>query len=225
MKKRIGLMGGTFNPIHNGHLILAQEAKEQYDLDEIWFLPSKRPPHKDNRELPKDEIRLEMLYMAVESNPFFSVSLLEMNRTKEKTYTYDTMLELKEKYPDTEFYFIIGADSLFYLDKWYGFKELLKGMVFLTAPRSGLPKNWKENQNFISEPENFLEEGSIVMEEMKKIASDYKEKYQAKIYFIEMPLIEISSTELREKAKTGQSLKYYLPDCVEEYIREKKIYD
>lgn len=196
-------MGGTFNPIHNGHLLLAQEAREQYELDEIWFLPARRPPHKDNGELPKDEIRLKMLQLAVKENPAFVVSLLEMQRTGKQTYTYDTMIELKKKYPETEFYFIIGADSLFYMHKWYQYEKLLQGMIFLVAPRGG------EEQE---------------TEGMKKIIDDYKKKYQARIGLIQMPLIEISSTDLREKVKAGKSIKYYLPDSVEECIRNGGVY-
>lgn len=203
MKKRIGLMGGTFNPVHNGHLLLAQEAREQYELDEVWFLPARRPPHKDKGELPKDEIRLKMLQLAVEKNPAFAISMLEMQRTEEQTYTYDTMVELKEKYPEIEFYFIIGADSLFYMHKWYQYEKLLQGMIFLVAPRGG------------------KDQGT---EEMKKIIEKYKREYQANIGIIQMPLIEISSTDLREKRKAGKSIKYYLPDSVEAYIRECHIY-
>lgn len=203
MKKRIGIMGGTFNPVHNGHLLLAQEAKEQYDLDKVWFLPAKRPPHKEKDEIAEDDIRLEMLKLAIEENPAFSVSLLEMQREKELTYTYDTMMELKKTYPELDFYFMIGEDSLFYLHKWYRYEELLRGMAFLVAPRGG------EKQGIA---------------EMKKMISGYEEKYHARIGLIDMPLIEISSTDIREKVKTGRSVKYYLPDRVEEFVRTHHIY-
>ncbi len=203
MKKRIGIMGGTFNPVHNGHLLLAQEAREQYALDKVWFLPAKRPPHKEKDEIVEDDVRLEMLKLAIEGNPAFSVSLLEMQRTKELTYTYDTMMELKKTYPEFEFYFMIGQDSLFCLHKWSHYEELLRGMAFLVAPRGG------EKQG---------------MEEMKEIISLYEEKYRARIGLIDMPFIEISSTDIREKAKTGRAVKYYLPDCVEEFIRTHHIY-
>jgi nicotinate-nucleotide adenylyltransferase len=197
-------MGGTFNPIHNGHLILAQEAEEQFHLDEIWFLPSKRQPHKDSGELPEDEIRLEMLKLALQGNPSFTISMLEMQRDEKKlTYTFDTMMELKKKYPEIEFSFIIGEDSLFQLHKWYHFEELLKGMVFLVAPRGG------EQQG---------------IREIKELAEEYEKKYQAKIGIVDMPLIEISSTDIRKKAAGGQSVKYYLPERVEALIQKKKIY-
>jgi nicotinate-nucleotide adenylyltransferase len=196
-------MGGTFNPIHNGHLILAQEAKEQFQLDEIWFLPSKRQPHKDSGELPEDEIRLAMLQAAISDNPSFTISMLEMQRDDKKlTYTFDTMVELKEKYPEIEFSFIIGEDSLVQLHKWYHFEDLLKGMIFLVAPRPGQAK----------------------MEEMKKIAEEYEKKYHARIGIIDMPMMEISSTAVREKAADGKSVRYYLPECVETMIRTKQIY-
>lgn len=203
MKNRIGLMGGTFNPVHNGHLLLAQEAQEQYGLEQVWFLPARRPPHKDNGELPKDKARIEMLRLAVEDNPAFTISMLEMQRKDGKTYTYDTLRELKEKYPLTEFYFIIGSDSLFYLHKWSHFEELLRGMVFLVALRGGEMHDKKE---------------------MEQQAEEYKKKYQARIGFINMPVIEISSTLIREKAEAGLAVRYYLPEKVEEYIRIHNIY-
>lgn len=203
MKHRIGLMGGTFNPIHNGHLLLAQEAKEQYDLEQVWFLPARRPPHKDNDELPKDKARLAMLKLAIEDNPAFIISMLEMQRTDGKTYTYETFRELNRKYPSTEFYFIIGSDSLFYLHKWSHFEELLHGMVFLVALRGGETHN---------------------QQEMEELIAEYKEKYQARIDYIKMPLVEISSTLIREKAENELTVKYYLPDKVEEYIRAHHIY-
>ncbi len=203
MKHRIGLMGGTFNPIHYGHLLLAQEAKEQYDLEQIWFLPTRRPPHKDNDELPKDKERMEMLRLAIKDHPAFTISMLEMQRTEGKTYTYDTLRELKKKYPMTEFYFIIGSDSLFYLHKWSHFEELLQGMVFLVALRGG--EQEKE-------------------EELKQFMEKYRKDYHAKLDVIKMPLIEISSTFIREKAKEDLSIKYYLPENVEEYIKTHHVY-
>lgn len=205
MKNHIGLMGGTFNPVHNGHLILAQEAKEQYNLDQVWFLPARRPPHKDNGELPKDKARIEMLRLAIEDNPAFTISMLEMQRTDGKTYTYDTFRELSEKYPSTEFSFIIGSDSLFYLHKWSHFEELLRGMVFLVALRAGCG-----------------EEHTI--KEMEQLAEEYKKRYEARIGFIKMPIVEISSTLIREKAEVGLAVRYYLPEKVEEYIRVHNVY-
>jgi len=202
--REIGLMGGTFNPIHNGHLILAQAAWEQFSLDEIWFLPSRRPPHKDNTELPEDEIRLALLSRALESNPAFSVCLLEMQRLGEDaTYTYDTMLELKKRYPKEHFSFIIGGDSLLELHKWYHSKDLFKGMAFLAAGRGGLGES----------------AGTFAV-----TAQHLRETYGAQIDFIEMPQIDISSTALRQRAREKKTLRYYVPECVAEYIQENHIY-
>lgn len=144
-----------------------------------------------------------MLKLAVEDNPAFTISMIEMQRTDGKTYTYDTFRELNKKYPETEFYFIIGADSLFYLHKWSHFEELLRGMVFLVAPRGGQMHT---------------------MEKMEELAAEYKKNYQARIGFIKMPLIEISSTLIREKAEKGLAVRYYLPEKVEKYIRKNNVY-
>ena len=117
-KKRIGIMGGTFDPIHIGHLILGETAYEQFQLDEVLFMPSGNPPHKRNRaHRATDDQRCEMVKRAIASNPHFSLSLEEMNEDG-FTYTYRTLERLNKKHPNTEYYFILGADSLFDFDEW-----------------------------------------------------------------------------------------------------------
>ncbi len=117
-RKRVGIMGGTFDPIHIGHLILGETAYEQFDLDQVFFMPAGNPPHKRNRlHRATDEQRSEMVRRAIASNPHFSLSLEEMNEDG-FTYTYRTLERLKAEHPDTDYFFILGADSLFDFDKW-----------------------------------------------------------------------------------------------------------
>ena len=116
--KRIGIMGGTFNPIHSVHLIMAQVAYHQFHLDKVLFMPSKHPPHKDNSVIISDEHRTRMIQLAIDGNSNFEFSDLELKR-EVTTYTSDTLTYLTEKNPDTEYYFIIGGDSLEQLENWH----------------------------------------------------------------------------------------------------------
>ena len=118
IRKRIGIMGGTFDPIHMGHLILGEKAYEQFQLDKVLFMPSGNPPHKKNRQgRATDEQRVEMVRRAISDNPHFELSLAEMHENG-YTYTYHTLETLKTENPDTDYYFIIGADSLYNFDTW-----------------------------------------------------------------------------------------------------------
>ena len=116
--RRIGILGGTFDPVHNGHLLLGEQAYREYGLDEIWFMPSHVPPHKKDHFITDGAARIRMLELATESIPYFTVSDFEMGR-EGNTYTAQTLALLKEAYPDIEVYFIIGADSLYQLESWY----------------------------------------------------------------------------------------------------------
>ena len=126
-RKRVGIMGGTFDPIHIGHLILGETAYEQFDLDQVLFMPAGNPPHKRRRlHRATDEQRSEMVRRAIASNPHFSLSLEEMNEDG-FTYTYRTLERLKAEHPDTDYFFILGADSLFDFDKWKNMQGVYRG--------------------------------------------------------------------------------------------------
>ncbi|GGA68891.1 nicotinate-nucleotide adenylyltransferase [Ornithinibacillus halotolerans] len=137
--KRIGILGGTFDPPHIGHLIIAEEVNQALDLDEIWFIPTYEPPHK-GRASVSVENRIEMLKLAIADNESFKLNTIEVDR-EGKSYTYDTMLLLTNKYPDSEFYFIIGADMVEYLPNWYKIDELMKLVTFIGVKRSGYSLN------------------------------------------------------------------------------------
>ncbi|MFP3124613.1 nicotinate-nucleotide adenylyltransferase [Ectobacillus funiculus] len=134
--KRIGIIGGTFDPPHNGHLLIANEVYDALRLDEVWFMPNASPPHKLEKHVTSTHDRVEMLKLAIEGELYFSLCLVELER-QGPSYTYDTMLELKEAHPDTSFYFIIGGDMVEYLPKWYRVEGLLALATFVGVTRPG----------------------------------------------------------------------------------------
>ena len=200
--KKIGIMGGTFDPIHIGHLILGEEAFVEFQLDEIWFMPAGNPPHKQKRTGgASDKERVEMVKKAISSNPHFSLCLEEMN-TEGITYTYRILENLSYKYPEYQFYFIIGSDSLKDFPKWRNPLRICQLCTLLVANRP-------------SSDNHYLEE---------KIA-EIKEKFQANIYKLNSPNMELSSHDLRKRVQASQSIRYYVTDQVHQYIHQNHIYD
>lgn len=198
---KIGIMGGTFDPIHNGHLMLGEYAYRQFDLDLIWFMPNGNPPHKSNDSIESQtKHRVEMVKRAISGTEYFSLQPYEAE-TKEVHYSYKTMDYFKRSYPEHEFYFIIGADSLFSIEKWVHPEILLKKCVILAAYRD--------------------EKGT---EEMLAQIAYLNQKYQADIRLLNTPNIDISSSEIREKLKRGQSIQEIVPDTVYAYIEENQLY-
>ncbi|TYS59194.1 nicotinate-nucleotide adenylyltransferase [Sutcliffiella horikoshii] len=133
---KVGLIGGTFDPPHVGHLLIANDVRQKLSLDEIWFMPNHIPPHKQNKSVTPTPIRVKMIEAAVASNSCFRVETIELQR-EGPSYTYDTMMLLAKKYPDTRFYFIIGADMVEYLPKWHNIEKLLKIITFIGVKRPG----------------------------------------------------------------------------------------
>jgi nicotinate-nucleotide adenylyltransferase len=135
---KIGILGGTFNPIHIGHLILAEEAREKLKLDRIIFVPTYLPPHKDNSDIAPASARLAMLRLAIKANQYFLASDVEIKRNG-RSYTIDTIKEFKKIYPKDELYFITGSDLLKYLEEWKDLREVIKLVKFIVATRPGYP--------------------------------------------------------------------------------------
>lgn len=198
--KKVGIMGGTFNPIHLGHLSLAENAYEQLDLDIVVFIPSKNPPHKAKPEDITDQQRIDMIQLAIQGNPHFELSAIEMER-EGMTYTADTMTLLKEQNPNTEYYFIIGADSLFMMHQWYQPQIIFDHCIVAAANR---------------------DHGD--QEALKKQIQVLKNEYNANIILIDMPTVQVSSCNIRERVAEGKSIRYYLPSSVHEYIESKCLY-
>lgn len=199
--KRIGIFGGTFDPIHFGHLIIAEELREVFKLDKVIFIPSGTPSHKDLQKVSNSEHRYNMVRIAIEKNPYFELSRLELDRNG-NTYTIDTIRQLKGIYPtETELFFIIGADVVPELITWKQYEDLFLECEFIAVKRPDLNIG------------KFLNDIDYLVS-----------TYSVKINTAEVSLIEISSTSIRERVKTNRSVKYMLPEGVESYIIEKKLY-
>ena len=202
-KKKIGILGGTFDPIHLGHLIIAEQARDQYGLDQVLLIPSGHSYFKDNRAqkvLPA-QTRLEMTRKAVSDYAPFEVSDIEVLRSG-NTYTYETLEELADLYPEAELYFIVGADTVCSMSTWREPARIFAACTILAAMR--------EDQ---VDPDRF-EEG----------IRDLENRFQARIRTISIPNIGISSTQIRDRAGNGKSIHYLVPNALESYIIENGIY-
>lgn len=200
-RKRIGIMGGTFDPIHIGHLILGEKAYEQLKLDTVLFMPAGNPPHKQNRPgRASDGERVEMVRRAIELNPHFQLSLEEMNEDG-YTYTYRTLEKMRRKHPDTDYYFIIGADSLFDFDGWMKPERICQSCSIVVAVRNHVP----------------LEKLNERMELLSR-------RYQGEFIRLDTLNMDVSSRNIRNWIQKGKSIRYYVPEEVSSFIEEQKIY-
>ncbi len=199
---RIGVFGGSFDPVHNGHLLLADCCREQCRLNEVWFLPAAAPPHKLGHLLAPARARLEMLELATSGNEAFRVSSLEIDRGG-VSFTVDTLRAISSQEPQAELFLLMGADSLRDLPTWREPAEILSLAVPVVVRRAGS-----------AEPD-FVPLTSLV-------ATARLEIIQASQ--VEMPLIELSSTELRQRVEGGRSLRYRTPRAVEKYIETQGLY-
>lgn len=198
--RRIGLMGGTFNPIHYGHLLIAENAYEQYHLDEVIFIPTGQSPHKDARQILGADERMEMIRLAIADNPHFSCSDYEI-RTEGISYTYLTVQAFYEPPEERELFFIMGADSLAYFDAWMRPDKISRMSTILAAVRDGLN-----------------------MEELFPIRESLQQKYGTKIGFINTPNFSVSSRMIRHRMEKGHSIRYLVPEAVERYLKEHRVY-
>lgn len=201
MKKKIGIMGGTFDPIHMSHLIIAEAAYEQLKLDEILFLPSGNPPHKKERKgRGTDKQRVDMVSLAIAENPHFSLSLEDMVKD-DYSYTYTLLERLKKENPSSELYFIIGADSLFDFHTWKNPKRICELCTLIVATR---------NQVADCTLNDKLQEA--------------KDKYSGTFIKLHTPDLDISSNQIRQWVSENRSIRYYVPDAVRTYIEDHHMY-
>ncbi|MFH1612826.1 MAG: nicotinate-nucleotide adenylyltransferase [bacterium] len=187
-----GILGGTFNPIHNGHLIIAKEIQEIFSLEKILFIPSANPPHKKIEIIDKSH-RFNMVKLAISSNPNFSISDIEMKKSG-KSYSIETIQKLKKKYPVIDFYFIIGIDAFLEIFKWKKALKLISICNFIVINRQGYK------------------------------LEDISEKVKKQVIIQEISNIDISSSKIRTLIKNKKSIKYLVPEKVEQYIEIKGIY-
>ncbi|MDC7295237.1 nicotinate-nucleotide adenylyltransferase [Butyrivibrio sp. DSM 10294] len=190
--RRIGILGGTFDPIHNGHLLLGESAREQFDLDRVIFIPNNLAHLKNRDKVTSGDIRYQMVKMAISDNPYFTCSRLEIDKP-EGCYTIDTIQDLKLMYPGDELYLILGADSVIGIDTWYKAKDLLTSCIILAAVR---------------------EEDDLPSLDRKR--RELKKMYNADIRLMTFNRIDISSTDIRERVVKGRSVRYMMPnECIE----------
>ncbi len=195
---RIGIFGGAFNPVHNGHLNIADEFYEALGLDKLLFVPTANPPHKSGEGLLSREHRFNMLKLAVENKPY-EISTIEFERS-EKSYTYNTLVELKKLYPNADFFLIIGADQIINFDKWYRYSDILNMVTLCTAAR--------ENE----------EEKQLIIKSAERLG--IKESF----YMSSRAVMRVSSSEIRDLIKSGGDASVLLPKKVFDYISEKGLY-
>ena len=194
----LGILGGTFDPIHTGHLIIAEEARCRFGLDKVIFVPAGIPPHKPDEPISDREHRYKMTALAIEDNPAFEISRIEIER-QGPSYSVDTLTEFKRIYgEDTCLYFIMGMDSILEILTWHEPEKLIKLTKIVAAARPGYS----------------------IDDVKQKLPSEFL----AWTVFLETPGIYISSTDLRKRAAAGMSIKYLVPRAVEEYIIENKLY-
>lgn len=193
--KQIGLMGGTFDPIHIGHLLAAESAREQCGLDEVWFIPSHTPPLKDGEPSAPGEDRLEMVRRAIAGQPAFKALDLELRRPG-VSYSIDTVNELRALHPDCAFAFIIGGDRVNDLPSWHRIEELAAAVTFIGTARPGHPVDTGRLPEFV----------------------------RSRLRIMAMPQLDISSTGIRRRLREGRSARWLVPDDVYDYLTRKGLY-
>lgn len=198
--KKIGIMGGTFNPIHVGHLLLAEWAMDEAGLAEVWVVPTGCSYMKANQDIVSAAERYEMTCKAVEDNPRMKCLDIETGR-EGYTYTYETLLELRSKYPENQFYFIFGADCLFTIETWKKPEIIFDNCSIIAAVR-----------------------GDASIEQMEAKIAELRDKYHADIRLLPFLQLEISSTDIRKRVREGKSIKYLVPEQILSYIEEKGFY-
>jgi nicotinate-nucleotide adenylyltransferase len=199
---RVGIFGGTFDPVHLGHLILAEQAREQAQLDEVWFVPAPRPPQKEAQSITRFEQRVEMLALALAGNPAFRIDEIEKDRVG-PSYTADTLAELHRRHPEHVFMLLVGGDALIDLPTWREPRRILELAGLVVMDRPGSP--------------------SVRADELRQRLA-LPAEFPLSLIHVEAPAIDIASRYLRRRIAAGHSVRYLVPRAVEAYIQEKKLY-
>jgi nicotinate-nucleotide adenylyltransferase len=196
---RLGILGGTFDPIHYAHLAIAEEARVQLGLDRVLFVPAGQPPHKPHMSITPVEHRLSMLELALASNSHFAISHVDLERPG-PSYTVDTLVLLQAQWgPEAELHLIVGADSLLEMHTWYRPRRIADLAHLVVAPRPDHPLDLSDQA-------------------LSLLGRSHP------VRFIQVPLLAISGSDLRKRVREGSSIKYYLPEEVESHIRRHQLY-
>ena len=210
---RVAVFGGTFNPVHYGHLRLAEEVRDACGLDTVIFMPTFLTPHKQNEPQTPARVRLELVRRAISDNPGFSVSGLEIER-EGRSFTIDTVRELLKE-PDTRVSLIMGSDSFNDIAQWHEYEELIRLSSFIVVPRPGYP---------VRKPEEVLKVELASKFWYDSLSGAYVNSSGNSITYLATTPIDISSSDIRERVGAGRSVRYLLPDSVIEFIQEQCIY-
>lgn len=215
-RQKVGLFGGTFDPVHTGHLRAGEEIREMLGLSKVYFIPSALPPHKESSEVTPSRHRLKMLDLALDSNPFFEICDYEIEQ-RSTSYTIETLKHLTGLHTDYEFYFIVGHELFMEIETWKDYKELFKLSNFAVITRPGfsngtipkLPLALRADFSYDKNTDNVI---------------FYRNKNSKIIAFTQIRGLEISSTEIRRLIKGEKSIRYLVPEQVEEYITSNMLY-
>lgn len=199
---RLGVFGGTFNPVHLGHLILAEQCREQGRLDQVLFIPAARPPHKQDLSLVSFDQRVEMLALALSGQPGFRIDELERDRPG-PSFTVDTLAALHVRHPGAELALIVGSDTLNDMPQWREPARILELAELLIVARAGWPVPSADE-----------------MRKTLSLADTFRLRYQ----ICDVPRIDISSSDVRRRIAAGRGVRYLLPRAVEAYVRDKHLY-
>jgi nicotinate-nucleotide adenylyltransferase len=198
--KRIGIMGGTFDPIHYGHLVAAEAAREAFCLEKIIFVPAGIPPHKVQEEVTPARHRYLMTLLAIMSNPYFEISRIDLERGG-VTYTVDTLADLKKEFSEAIIYFITGADAILEILSWKSPAQVMSMADFIAVTRPGHD-----------------------LDQLSEALGSFYSEFQEQIHILEIPPVGISSTALRRRLKEGRTVRYLVPDTVVTYIENRGLY-
>ncbi|MCO1600896.1 nicotinate-nucleotide adenylyltransferase [Desulfosporosinus nitroreducens] len=197
---RLGIMGGTFDPIHYGHLVAAEMARAEFKLSKVLFIPTGTPPHKDRKDISAAEMRYEMVKLAIQDNSAFDISRVEIER-EGPSYTVETLRVLRRDWPEHELYFITGSDALLEIFSWREAEEIFRLIQYIGAARPGFDAS-----------DFFL-----------KVQHEHPET-QGKIHYLEVPALAISSTDIRARVRRREPIRYLLPETVRLYLEQHRLY-
>lgn len=199
--KKIGIMGGTFDPVHNGHLLIAENACEQLSLDEVRFIPTGRSPHKQGKSITDATHRLRMVELAIADNPSFVLDDREL-RSDALSYSYITLENMQKEFPEDRLFFIMGGDSLRDFKTWYHPERICSCATLVAAIRDDCDQV-----------------------HLKEYANELKRLYQADVRLIQTPNLSVASSELRDRVAKNRSIRYQVPEDVRRYINRHHLYE
>ncbi len=218
MSLKLGILGGTFNPVHYGHLAAAEEVSNRLGLERVLFVPSFIPPHKEEEDFPSFVHRMDMVRLAIAGNPMFELSDIEIIRGG-RSYTIDTIEALRHTRQEAELYFITGLDSFLEIQTWNRWEKLLTLCGFVVLSRPGYRFQDLSRINFMKSAEKELAALDRGFSTRAVVRSG-----EFAVFLEMIPLYDISSTDIRRRIRENRSIKYLLPDAVETYIIKNKLY-